>query len=146
MISLILNVSGIIPNEIKQGSAKLSKYFTSEFTLIIMTGIGLNIDFKQLAGNFDVRFIALSIIACCLLLVLPFALAKLFKMFPLESMLTAGSCMGAMGGAGAVACLSASNRMELMPYGQISCRIGGSVILILVSPLYTILSMNVPHV
>ena len=62
-----------------------------------------------------------------------FVVGKLFHMYPVEAMLTAGLCMANGGGAGDVQCLGAANRMEMMSYAQISSRIGGAIMLVVAS-------------
>ena len=64
---------------------------------------------------------------------------RLVGFYPVESAITAGLCMANMGGTGDVAVLSAANRMELMPFAQISSRIGGAFMLILASVLLQII-------
>jgi Na+/citrate or Na+/malate symporter len=58
---------------------------------------------------------------------------RLVGFYPIESSITAGLCMANMGGTGDVAVLSAAERMDLMPFAQISSRIGGAFMLILAS-------------
>lgn len=48
-----------------------------------------------------------------------FFIGKYLNMYPIESAIVTG-CHSGLGGTGDVAILSASNRMELMPFAQIS--------------------------
>jgi Na+/citrate or Na+/malate symporter len=61
------------------------------------------------------------------------AVGRMVGFHLIESSITGGLCMANMGGTGDVAVLSAAKRMELMPFAQISSRIGGAFMLILSS-------------
>jgi len=69
-----------------------------------------------------------------------FFVGKLVGFHPVEAGITAGLCMANMGGTGDVAVLSAADRMELMPFAQISSRLGGAVILLLGSLMLSLMS------
>ena len=58
-----------------------------------------------------------------------FLVGKVMKMYPVESAIVTG-CHSGLGGTGDVAILSASNRMELMPFAQISTRLGGAAMVV----------------
>ena len=62
-------------------------------------------------------------------------IGKALGFFPVESAITAGLCMANMGGSGDIATLGAANRMGLMPFAQISSRIGGAIIIVIASIL-----------
>ena len=59
-----------------------------------------------------------------------FGIGFLMKMYPVESAIVT-ACHSGLGGTGDVAILSASNRMEMMPFAQISTRIGGAAMIVL---------------
>ena len=59
--------------------------------------------------------------------------------YPIDSAVTAGLCMANRGGSGDLAVLGAADRMGLMAYAQLSSRLGGAIVLIIGSILFTIL-------
>ncbi len=65
----------------------------------------------------------------------PWFVGKWLGFYPVEAAITAGLCMANMGGSGDIATLGAAKRMELMPFAQISSRLGGAIIIILASIL-----------
>lgn len=68
-------------------------------------------------------------------------IGKLVGFNPIESGITAGLCMANMGGSGDLATLAAGKRMGLMQFAQISSRLGGAMILVIVSIAVKIFGM-----
>ncbi|WP_132996069.1 2-hydroxycarboxylate transporter family protein [Sporanaerobacter acetigenes] len=139
LFATIANLTGIIPEEVKQGAKKLQSFFSGQFMWLIMAGVGIaytDLDGLLSAITFSNVFIALLIVIGA---IIGTGLGgKLFGFYPIESSITAGLCMANRGGSGDIAVLGAANRMELISYAQISSRVGGGIMLIIASILFSI--------
>ena len=104
--------------------------------------IGIGVAFTslpQIIEAFTLQYVVLVFVTIIGAIVGSGLIGKLVGFYAIESSITAGLCMANMGGTGDVATLSAADRMELMPFAQISSRIGGAVMLLLASLLTAIL-------
>ena len=130
----ILNVSNILPANVKAGAKGMQMFFVKymSFPLMISVGIGTNLnDYAKVFTNpANLLIIVATVIGAMLGTLI---MAKILKLYPVEAMLTAGLCMANGGGSGDVQCLGAANRMEMMSYAQISSRIGGAIMLVIAS-------------
>lgn len=59
--------------------------------------------------------------------------AKIFHYYPIDAMIALGCNNATLGSSGTIGVLSASNRMDLMPYASIMLRIGGALMLVLLT-------------
>ncbi|MFV0503442.1 MAG: 2-hydroxycarboxylate transporter family protein [Lachnospirales bacterium] len=129
----------IVPVEYEKACTKWYKFVASNWTTTLLMGIGIAYtDLAQVISAFSLVYIIL-----CFLVVLGAVIGagifgKLVGFYPIEAAITAGLCMANMGGTGDVAVLTASDRMELMPFAQISSRLGGAFIILLATVLIPI--------
>lgn len=131
VICLILNIANIVPTEMKVSAEKINKFISKQTTWLLMVGVGIiYIHLDEFIKALNPTAIFISFLFVLGAAVGPMLIAKVFKFNAVESAVSAGLCMTAQGGSGAIAVLGASERMELMPFGQITCRIAGSVVLI----------------
>ena len=108
--------------------------------LCLLVGIGLcYLDIGQVVESFSLTYLLLCGVTVLGAFFGAAIVGKLVGFYPVESVITAGLCMSNMGGTGDVAVLSAADRMELMPFAQISSRLGGAIILLLGSLLLSTL-------
>ena len=132
IICVILKVANVLPERIVSALVWSQKYMIAAFVVVQMFCCG--VAYTDL-GTIIRCFTSPSTIFICLAVVVGAALGgglfgKIVGFYPYESAITAGLCMANAGGSGDVALLSSVKRMNLMPYAQISSRIGNAIILI----------------
>lgn len=134
----VAKIANLVPTLVTDSSSQWLSFVAKNLTLAQLFGIG--IAYTDLQTVIDA--LSITYVAIVLAVVVGAALGaglvgKLVGFYPIESSITAGLCMANMGGTGDVAVLSAAKRMNLMPFAQISSRLGGAFILLLSGLLVT---------
>ena len=136
----LCKIFDLVPKRIEYGCHELYQFAGKNCMTILMGGIGIAM--FNLASLFEVLTVRNLII--CTVVVFggvfgSWLMGKVVKFYPVESAITAGLCMSNAGGNGDIYVLTSANRMELMPFAQISSRIGGAIVLFTQSVLAGIL-------
>ena len=137
LLTMFLNIANVVPDRIKAGAKRMQTFFSKHTIWILMAAVGFTTDVKEIinAAAPSNILIALAIVLGAIGLIM--LVARKMKFHPVEAAITAGLCMANRGGAGDVAVLGAADRMELMSFAQISSRIGGAMMLVLGSVLFS---------
>lgn len=136
----LIKISGLLPENVTDAAAQWFRFVAKTWTFALLFGIG--IAYTDLGQVIDAISITYVLIVFAVVAGAAFGaglVGRLVGFYPIESAITAGLCMANMGGTGDVAVLSAANRMQLMPFAQISSRLGGALILLLSSLLVPLL-------
>lgn len=132
----IVKMTGIMPRFMELAAKQWFSFVMANFTGVLLVGIGVAYtNLAEVAAAFSWQYVVLVLAVIIGATIGTFIGGKLIGFYPIEAAITAGLCMANMGGTGDVAVLTAANRMELMPFAQISSRIGGAMVLILASSL-----------
>ena len=137
----VVKALGILPRRLELSAQKWYQFVAANFTLALLVGIGVSyVNLGQIIDTLSITYVVLVLVTViCAILGAGFV-GKLMGLYPIEAAITGGLCMANMGGTGDVAVLGAAKRMELMPFAQISSRIGGAFILLLTSLLLMFLA------
>ncbi|MDR2534939.1 MAG: 2-hydroxycarboxylate transporter family protein [Treponema sp.] len=131
---------GLLPQKFEICCYQWFQFVMSNLTGVLLVGIGVAYtNLEQIAAAFSPQYIALVTVTVLGAVLGSGFVGRLVGFYPIEASVTAGLCMANMGGTGDVAVLSACQRMELMPFAQISSRLGGAFMLILSSVILQIL-------
>lgn len=136
---VILCAFGIVPENVRMGAKRLQTFFTKHLTLLIMVGVGADLDLNELLSAITFSNIVVSLFVIIGAVVGAGFVGYLVGFYPIDTAVTAGLCMANRGGSGDLAVLGAANRMDLIAYAQLSSRLGGAIILVLASVLFSIL-------
>ncbi|MDF2889831.1 MAG: citrate:sodium symporter [Clostridia bacterium] len=132
----VVKAMGIMPSKYEEGAFQWFQFVMTNLTGVLLVGIGVAYtNLQQVIDALTLQYLILVGLTVLGAILGAGFVGKLVGFFPIEASITAGLCMANMGGTGDVAVLSASNRMKLMPFAQISSRIGGAFILIVASAL-----------
>lgn len=133
-------IANAIPTQVVDGASQWYQFVAKNWTFALLFGIGVAYtDLGTVLEALTLQYV-LTVFGVVLGATIGAALlGKLVGFYPIESAITAGLCMANMGGTGDVAVLSAAKRMELMPFAQISSRLGGALILLFVGLLIPLL-------
>lgn len=136
----IVKAFGFMPRNYELNSQKWYKFVATNFTAALLVGIGVAYtNLGQVIDAFSLTYLILVTVVVIGAIIGSAIVGRMVGFYPIEAAITAGLCMANMGGTGDVAVLGAAKRMELMPFAQISSRIGGAIMLLLASGLIAIL-------
>jgi len=137
----VCKITDIVPERIEIACFQWFQFIMKNLTNVLLLGIGIcYLEIGTVISSFSLTYLVLCAATCVGAFVGAALVGRLVGFYPFESGVTAGLCMSNMGGTGDVAVLSAADRMELMPFAQISSRLGGAIILLLASLMLSILA------
>lgn len=128
----IFKIGNFMPEWAEIACYQWFQFIMKNLTNVLLMGIGLcYLDMGQVFESFSITYLILCGVTVIGAFFGAALIGRLVGFYPVEAGITAGLCMANMGGTGDVAVLSAADRMELMPFAQISSRLGGAIILLI---------------
>lgn len=134
---VILAATGIIPASVRAGAKRIQSFMTGVFSIVIMVGMGADFNIAELFKALTFSNVIMALLVVIGAVIGAGAVGYLVGFYPVDSAITAGMCMANRGGSGDIACLGAADRMELMAYAQLSSRLGGGIVLIIASFVFS---------
>ncbi|WP_301107464.1 2-hydroxycarboxylate transporter family protein [Sporosarcina sp.] len=135
----IVKATNLLPAFIEESASQWYQFVAKNFTLALLIGVGVvYTDLGAILSALSIQYVVIVMGVVLGAIIGAGLVGKLVGFYPIEAAITAGLCMANMGGTGDVAVLSAAKRMELMPFAQISSRLGGALIILLASLLVNI--------
>lgn len=134
---VILAATGLVPSSVRAGAKRLQSFMTGVLGIVIMVGMGADFNIAELFTVMTPGNVLIALFVVIGAIIGAGGVGYLVGFYPVDSALTAGLCMANRGGSGDLACLGAADRMELMAYAQLSSRLGGGIVLIIASFVFS---------
>lgn len=141
LLAAAIKVFGLLPRSFEHAVSSWYSFVAETLTAALLVGVSVSyLDLTELLSLLSSPvYLFLTLTTVVLAGLISGTIAYLVKMYFLESSTAIGLGMTDMGGTGDVAVLSAADRLELMPFLQISSRLGGAFVLLLLSLLIPLL-------
>ncbi len=126
-LAVLAKLTYAISPKLEGGARIVYRFFSTVVTYPLLFAIGITITpWNDLLAGFTLANIATITATVCTLTTVGFFVGKWVGLYPIESAII-NACHSGMGGIGDVAILSASYRLEMMPFAQIATRLGGAI-------------------
>jgi Na+/citrate or Na+/malate symporter len=126
-LAVAIKLARLVSPELESGAYRNYRFFAVNVTYPLLFAIGVAMTpWDKLVSAFNAPTIFTVIATVLTLIGTGFAVARLVRLYPIEAAIV-NACHSGQGGTGDVAILSAANRMQLMPFAQVSTRIGGAI-------------------
>lgn len=126
-LAVLMKLAKLVPAPLEDGARTLFKFFTSSVTYPLLFANSIAVThWSELIAAFHWANLLAIFTTVAVLILVGFVMARRLGLHPVETAIVNG-CHSGLGGTGDVAILTAAGRMELMPFAQISTRIGGAI-------------------
>ena len=137
VICLIIKGTGCLPDETEDCIIYWQQFMSKNFLAPLVFCIGIRyLDLAALATYFSFKALIVVLFTLAGSTLGAMISGKILGLYPLETGLASGLCNCNTGASGNIACLSAADSMDLLPFASITTRIGGGLMLIWASLLF----------
>nr|ELR5041968.1 2-hydroxycarboxylate transporter family protein [Providencia stuartii]ELR5081447.1 2-hydroxycarboxylate transporter family protein [Providencia stuartii] len=139
-LAVILKLSNLIPAPLEQGAKTLFQFFLASVTYPLLFANSVAVThWSELVAAFHPTILITIFVTVATLALVGFLMAKKMGMYPVEAGIVT-ACHSGLGGTGDIAILTAAERMTLLPFAQISTRIGGAITVMIALLIFAQLS------
>jgi malate:Na+ symporter len=125
-----IKVSKVMPESMERGAHQIYRFISTNMTFPLLVGLGvLYVPWNDLIKAFTPAYFCICTVTVLTMIAAGWVVGSFLKMYQVEAAIVT-ACHSGLGGTGDVAILSACNRMGLMPFAQISTRIGGAAMVV----------------
>ncbi|WP_052380349.1 2-hydroxycarboxylate transporter family protein [Paenibacillus camerounensis] len=138
IIMLIANALDLIPERAKAGARQVNKFMSGNLYYVMIAGVGISmVDFGELIHAVNINTLVIAVLTVLGAMSGAWFFAKIVGFYEVESTIAAALCHVNRGGSGDLEVLGAAKRMNLMAYAQIATRLGGALVLIIGSFIFS---------
>jgi malate:Na+ symporter len=126
-LAVFVKIGRIAPPGMQEDARVVYKFFTTALTFPVLFAVGITfLPWDQLVAALAWRNLVTIVATVATLMLTGFFVGRWVKLYPIEAAIV-NACHSGQGSSGDVAILTAANRLQLMPFAQISTRIGGAI-------------------
>jgi malate:Na+ symporter len=137
VLTAAIKLAGVLPATVEGCATDWYDFVVKLWVPAALVGIGVSLISIDQIIDLAARpsYLVFTIATVLVAAVTAGLIGWLLRLYFVESSITAGLCMTDLGGSGDIATLGTTNRMHLLPFAQITSRLGGGMVLVTASAL-----------